>query len=166
MADCIKTAQVNKVKVDTDNHDHVLIIYDVKQSEESMTHPHDRTPLFRSPHMSKLVSAVQRARGSTETMRAGDVFLVFDAFKHGNDGEINKVFKRQSDGKTMDKVKRVIYIHYDQKSIAQHRGLSRGATVIHQLEFCTCYSAESLKLGDDKDRLHFPGTNKGDAISP
>ena len=162
LADALKNSTVSRIK--PGKHQRVLIIYDVKQSGESMTHPHDRTPPFRAQHANKLLSAVFKARDNMEALAPGDLFLVFDGFKHGNEAEIGRLFKKP-DGKVMEKSKRVMFLAYDQASIAQHRGLSRGATVIHQLEFLHCFSEKPVDLGEDTARLHYAGTNKGDVIS-
>ena len=110
------------------------------------------------------MSAVFRARDSMDALVEGDVYVVFDAFRHGNENEIARCFRKESDGKTMTKDKRTVYMFYEQESLASFRGLTRGATVIHQMEFCHLFSATPLNTGPEEDRVHYKGTNKGDCI--
>ncbi|CAK0877160.1 unnamed protein product, partial [Prorocentrum cordatum] len=166
IADVMKQSAVSKARPNREKKEHVLIVYDAKQSGESMTAPHDRVAPFRSAHYSKLISAVLKMRGDTENLSDGDVFLVYDAFRHGNEGEIGRCFKKLSDGKQIEKQKRTMYFMYDQDSLAQHRGLTRGGTVIHQCEFLHLFTAAPLDLGEDRDRRYYKGTNKGDTVGP
>ncbi len=166
LADVLKNSGVGKVKVNVARNEHIMVLYDIKACGESVTAPHDRVPPFRSSHLSKMIGSVCKARESPDEIPASDVWLIPDAFRHGNTLEILKTFKREDNGKTMDKHVRQWFIFYDQEALSTHRGLSRGSTQIHQMEFIQVVSSAPLDVGEDVPRLHYKGSNKGDAIGP
>jgi hypothetical protein len=166
LAELINSSPVGAKRGDESVFKFVTIFYDVKESGEAITSPHDRAAPFRGPtHMMKLLGAVFAARGDQEKIVDGDAYLLFDAWRHGNEAEMMRCFKK-SDGKVMDKCKRTVFLTYDEKSLSDRRTLTRGTSVIHQTEFLHIITKNTLNLGPERKRDHFPGTVKGDAIGP
>ena len=163
LGELLKNSAVGKLRGKANNY--VLITYDIKLAGESITAPHDRMPPFRHMHLTKMLGAIGKARGQEDELDAGDVYMCFDAFRHGNEQEIQKCFKK-SNGKLKDKNRRTIFIFYDQDSLAERRTLTRKTTVINQMEFCSVITKDPLDLGAETKRKMYSGTNKGDSIGP
>ena len=60
----------------------VLFVYDLKTSGESVTNPQTRKPPLR-PHFKKMIGGAIASRASETELNKRDVFLLFDAGKHG-----------------------------------------------------------------------------------
>ena len=65
--------------------DYIGILYDQKLAGESSSRPQARKVPFWEERYTKLVKALLKARGDDEKLRKGDVFMVMDASKHGNE---------------------------------------------------------------------------------
>ena len=60
----------------------VLFVYDLKLSGESVTNPQTRKPPLR-PHFKKMIGGAIASRKSETELNKRDVFMFFDAGKHG-----------------------------------------------------------------------------------
>ena len=85
LAEILKSSAAGKIRGDPGMQQYAVIIYDIKNSGESITAPHERMPPFRNSHMTKMLSAVFKARDKLDELDDGDVFFCFDAFRHGNE---------------------------------------------------------------------------------
>jgi hypothetical protein len=84
----------------------VVIIYDCKQSGESMSRPALRHPPLRRMHVRKTIGAVLQARGGKQGIWENDVFVLMDAHRHGNENDLCSGFLN-SEGKLMTTVGRI-----------------------------------------------------------
>jgi hypothetical protein len=95
-------SEVKAVAFQTTSHNCVLIIYDTKQSGEPQSRPRYRMCPFRKAHLRKLLGAVLWVRGKKQGILENDVFVIMDAFRHGNELDLMSAFLN-SDGKLMPK---------------------------------------------------------------
>jgi hypothetical protein len=94
--------EVGAAKFIPPNHNCVLIMYDIKQAGESMSRPQYRMPPFRKAHVRKLIGAVMQVRGKKQKIMENNVFVLMDAYRHGNEPDLLSSFLN-SDGKLMAK---------------------------------------------------------------
>ena len=144
--------------------DNVLAYYDVKQAGTSNVSPHIRHPNFRAEHLRKYIVGFQDARGSPEEMQEGDLFMILDAFSHGNHGQFASAFNKTSEPKPMSKEKTVYYLSYDEDSMKKRRSRVR-ETKVDQVEQAVVFTASTLQLAYKK-RKYFNSSNQGNSIFP
>ena len=80
----------------------MVVLYDPKQAGESMSRPWYRSPPLNKLHIRKLIGAVLAARGKKQGILDNDVYVIMDAMRHGNEGDLMSAFLN-SDGKLMTK---------------------------------------------------------------
>jgi len=99
----------------------------------------------------------------------GDIFLVTDAYRHGNDGKIMMPFYADSDPhkKGAHRIGEVtqFYLQADEASMRARYSKLRPGYRFQTLEYMFAISAKDINV-PDKPRMHFSGTTRGDAIGP
>ena len=144
---------------------HACIMYDTKLAGEASSMPHLRGPPFQQARLRKMVSAISHCRGDETGLQAGDLFCILDSGRTGNKPAFLASFQNP-DGKAMEKVDTTYFITYDENSVAQRRGLTRGAATLQQVECMHVVSSEPIKL-EKRNRKHFPfASNFGNMIGP
>lgn len=89
---------------------------------------------------------------------------MFDGFKDGNEHALLSAFVN-TDNRALERTKRPIRLLYDEESLTSRLGLVRGFSTLNQLETVYVITKQTLNLKSAK-RLHYPGTNHGNCISP
>lgn len=140
----------------------ILINFDVKASGESMTHPHLRTVSINDAYIKKMVGAVITARGGN--VAENDVYLIYDAGKHGNERMLLSAFKAEGNKSIPHDPKR-LYVLTGEKSLAARRSLTRGFATLDQMEFVYVVTKDGLKVPERKRKL-FDGSNHGNTYGP
>lgn len=169
VADALKGTAFCKKTGDTESgQNHIGIWYDCKMAGESSSYPHSRPPAFQAGHLRRLVAACCQARGLEEELSPGDLYLIMDAGKHGNESSFNSAFVRIDDegkSQTMKKEKYTYFVTYEEDGLADRKGLVRGAAALQQVEFLHVYAAHPLQL-QKRQRLHYQFSNLGNSIGP
>jgi hypothetical protein len=140
----------------------ILINFDVKASGESMTHPHLRTVSINEAYVKKMVGAAIAARGGV--VAENDVYLIYDAGKHGNERMLMSAFKGDGNKSIPHDPKR-LYVCTSEKSLADRRSLTRGFATLDQMEFVYVVTKDGLKVPERKRKL-FEGSNHGNTYGP
>ena len=148
----------------------MLIVYDMKQAAESETYPSTRIAPFKQSRYKKCIQAVldvrfQNAGFGTACLVPGDMFLVFDGKKTGNQTKLKAPFINEAKDMPLQRAKRVITITYSEKGITDRRAVNRrGAASVKQNEHLHVFTRVRAKL-PTRARRHFDGTSMGDTIS-
>jgi hypothetical protein len=111
-----------------------------------------------------MVRGAIASRGDPDTIHDGDLVLLWDAKRHGNENALMKAFTK-SDGRTMKKEKTLTFVHFEEDSLKARRCAVRGVGTIQQTEFLWVV-AHSAMLGPERARKHFSGTTHGDTLGP
>ncbi|CAJ1418510.1 unnamed protein product [Effrenium voratum] len=147
-----------------------LLLYDSKTAGEASSNANVRLPPFRAQHLKRMAQAFIKARDQggddidqQEELRDGDIIMVLDGGRHGNDGSIQGSFTKIS-GESITKVKQAFTVVYDEESVGERRERVRG--------FVTCteslyaFTRTGLAM-ERRPRKHFPGTTTmGSVIGP
>ena len=179
----IKASNLTMVKGDPTGL--VVYYFDVKSARECQTQPRRRrTPLRESVYF-KLVRAALSARtppGSMPHLRAGEVAIVMDGSKSGNqtkllapwreniskkeDGEDDVADDDDDDEEKANFIHKVLNVVYSEEALASRRARKRGSVTtggLNQTEGVHMMSATRINL-PGRNRKHFPGTTAGDTI--
>ena len=100
----------------------VHITYDPKVAGRATTAPHLRVPPLRNngAHIQKMVGAAIRARSpGEERLEDGDIYVMFDGMKHGNEKDLTSQPFRTTDGGPIPKQIRVVRVTYSETSLRE-----------------------------------------------
>ena len=139
----------------TPKADHVLAYYDCKQAGTSDTAPHIRHPNFRAGHLRKCIVGFQEARGSSDDIKDGDLFMILDAFAHGNHDKIAASFNKLSEPKPMNKHKTTYFVAYEQGSLRARKQTKRAA-MVDQVEQMVVFSGDVARTPPCRGRKPVP----------
>ena len=145
-------------KINGSRQSTILVNYDVKSSGESQTHPHLRTVSLQAPLYKGMLGAALDARGG---LPDGDVYLLWDAGRHGNERILASPFV---DKKLPHEARRV-YLHTSEKSTMARGGRAQGVGSIDQVEFVQVVTKSSLAV-PEVQRKHYTATNHGNCMGP
>ena len=161
LAKQIAASAAGQVRGDASQGKYCGIVYDVRMSGETITCPNHRIPSFRNCHFKKLALSTIRSKGATE-INEGDLFLVFDGGKHGNETAMLNCFSDESGN--LAKEKRSVYICYTESSICE-RYKKQGTGAVQQEDTMLCITRNQINL-NGRARKHFSGSNRGSFIGP
>ena len=82
---------------------YICSIYDYTLTGESITAPHLRACPLRAAHLKKMISGVIASRDLTDALHPGDLYMLLDAGRAGNEAALMSGFTKESDGKTLIK---------------------------------------------------------------
>ena len=159
LTDMIKDKPVGKAHANFGTS--FLINFDVKASGESMTHPHLRTVSVNEAYIKQMVGSVIAARGG---IAENDVYLLYDAGKHGNERLLMSAFKAEGNKSIPHDPKR-LYVCTGEESLASRRSKTRGFATLDQMEFVYAVTKEGLKVPERKRKL-YEGSNHGNMYGP
>ena len=144
----------------------VLINYDPASAGEPVTRPEIRVAPLRDAgaHANTMVKGAIGARSSDGELVSGDLYLMWDAKRHGNEAALLKPFSKAGE-KAMTKERQTLYVIYEEASLSARRGAVRGMATIQQVEFVHIVS-KSVVEGEERKRTHYAGTTHGDTLGP
>ena len=184
----IKASNLTMVKGDPTGL--VIYYFDVKSAGECQTQPRRRRTPLRDAIYTKMVRAATTARtppGSTPHLRAGEVAIVMDGSRRGNqtkllapwreniskkvkeDGEDDVADDDDDDDDDEDKANfnhKVLTVVYSEEALSTRRTRKRGTAFtagLSQVEWAHMLSSNKITL-PDRARKFFPGTTAGDTI--
>ena len=147
----------------------VILYFDVKLCGEPDHHPQTRIASLRDSVYTKLVTGVLEVRemdDSPTALPSGDIAILLDGHKHGNKAMFVKPWKKKTDdaaaGIIMEKTN---FVFYDEVSLRNRRGLTRGTNSLTRVELMHVLSADNINLPEVPYEV-YQGTNKGDAMGP
>lgn len=116
--DLLRAHPINAMHGQTEEHPgYVGIIYDTKQTGETVTCPHLRVPGLReNGHLGNMISGTVQARSSdgAPSTNSGDIYFMFDGGKHGNEGQLLAGFKDATTKKKLEFEKLQNYLMYEE----------------------------------------------------
>jgi len=149
-------------------HTHRYTNHSAKVAAESTTSPHLRQPPLRNnpsmpggAHYRRLLHGVLLSRYPSDTpfdeveIHPGDCFCVNDGGKHGNQNALMSVFSH-SDGKSMEKALKTLYLHLNEEHAAKRRDITRGSLsldITENYHLVSRYQLQTIK----RPRLNFKG---------
>ena len=144
----------------------VLINYDPANAGEPVTRPEIRVAPLRDAggHANTMVKGAIGARSSDGELASGDLYLMWDAKRHGNEAVLLKPFSKAGE-KPMTKERQTLYVIYEEASLSARRSAVRGMATIQQVEFLHVVSKGAVE-GEDRKRTHYAGTTHGDTLGP
>ena len=98
----------------------VHITYDPKVAGRASTAPHLRVPPLRNNggHIQKMIGAAIRARSNgEERLDDGDLYVLFDGMKHGNEKDLTTQPFRNTEGAPLTRHVRVVRVMYSEASL-------------------------------------------------
>eukprot|EP00959_Pyramimonas_sp_CCMP1952_P439048 9191448-Pyramimonas_sp.AAC.1 len=143
--------------------EHCLIIYDVPSSGEPTTHPRIRIAPLRQEHIRTCVRGALIGRGNRDAINPNDLYLFFDGGRHGNQATLVNTLSKE-DGRACTRDTTTFYIVHEEQSVKNRKSKQRG--VVSQMEFLHVVTSSGFPGVEDKPRLHFQGTARGNVISP
>lgn len=144
----------------------VLINYDPANAGEPVTRPEIRVAPLRDAggHANTMVKGAIGARSSDGELVSGDLYLMWDAKRHGNEAALLKPFSKAGE-KVMTKERQTVYVIYEEASLSARRAAVRGMASIQQVEFVHIVSKGIIE-GEERKRTHYAGTTHGDTLGP
>ncbi|MCP3677452.1 MAG: hypothetical protein GY721_07665 [Deltaproteobacteria bacterium] len=94
-----------------------------------------------------------------------DMYVWFDAMKHGNECEFVKVFCTGTGDPIKQKNRRTVFICYDFEGVMSRRARQDQSGSIPTTEFMLCMTQDQFSA-KEKKRLHYPGSVRGDHVGP
>ena len=101
---------------------------------------------------------------NSEDLDGGDIYFLFDAGKSGNRSILISGFLNSDQANVPKQIRSIVLIN-SEDSIKERMQKVRGFTAINQVETVHMVSKHALKL-TEHNRLHHPGTNRGNVIGP
>ena len=135
-----------------------------KVTGAALTSEHLRQPPLKEGKIPKLIGASLKSRGTGSPIDNGDLFILFDGMRHGNESLLMSGFK-DPDGAALARAKTTVSVIYSEDSLTSRLSLVRGHQTIHQTEKMHLVTSEPIRVAK-KPRLHFDGSNKGEIIAP
>ena len=146
----------------------VLIIFDVKLCGEPDSNPQTRIAPLRDCIYQSLVAGVTEVRDGvmkSNEFPEGDLVLLLDGGRYGNKTSLIKPWKTSVDGSQRKLEESQVFVFYDEESLRNSRGLTRGTNSLRRVEHMHVLTHAKLTLPEVPYEV-LPGTNKGDAMGP
>ncbi len=161
----LRGARISDEQGNSINKTFVHLTYDVKLAGKASSAPHLRVPPLRQNggHLAKCIGAALKSRADPETIDPGDLFLLYDGMKHGNENVLTQTPFKTLQGHALTRTVRRLVCMYSEGSLRARLGTTRRQSAIRQVEHIYLISAQGMRVVP-KDHLHYDGTNQGETI--
>lgn len=149
------------------NTSFVHITYDPKVVGRAATAPHTRVPPLRNNggHVTKVIGATLRARalGGADALAEGDLYVLYDGMKHGNEQALVSTPFKQVDGDPIPKTIKTLKVLYNEESLRNRLSRNRSSHTISQMEYVHLLTGSAMRVAP-KTRAIYEGTNQGELV--